>query len=213
MEICRFTINPFQINCYIYWDQKTKEGLLIDPGAYTQKEENEILEFIEKKDIEIKYIINTHGHIDHILGNSFAKRNYDVPLMINKEDKFLVDNAEFQSKLFGLEIKDYPPFDKYIDESKSIKIGESDISFLHTPGHSPGSMCIIDIANKNVITGDVLFRGSIGRTDLQGGDYQTLITNIKNKLLKVCKDDFIVYPGHNESTTIGYEKKYNPFLN
>jgi glyoxylase-like metal-dependent hydrolase (beta-lactamase superfamily II) len=213
MEICRFTINPFQINCYIYWDQKTKEGLLIDPGAYTQKEENEILEFIEKKDIEIKYIINTHGHIDHILGNSFAKRNYDVPLMINKEDKFLVDNAEIQSKLFGLEIKDYPPFDNYIEESKSIKIGDSDISFLHTPGHSPGSMCIIDIANKNVITGDVLFRGSIGRTDLQGGDYQTLITNIKNKLLKVCKDDFRVYPGHNESTTIGYEKKYNPFLN
>ncbi|HEY5122580.1 MAG TPA: MBL fold metallo-hydrolase [Ignavibacteria bacterium] len=213
MEICRFTINPFQINCYIYWDQKTKEGLLIDPGAYTQKEENEILGFIEKKDIEIKYIINTHGHIDHILGNSFAKRNYDVPLMINKEDKFFVDNAEIQSKLFGLEIKEYPLFDKYIEESKSIKIGESDISFLHTPGHSPGSICIIDIANKNVITGDVLFRGSIGRTDLQGGDYQTLITNIKNKLLKVCEDDFIVYPGHNESTTIGYEKKYNPFLN
>lgn len=212
MKIYCLTMNPFQVNCYIYWDENTHDGLLIDPGAYTQQEENEILRFISDENINIKFIINTHGHIDHILGNAFAKKQFDVPLMIHNEDEFLVLNSKYQSDLFGLSINQPPKFDYFIEESGTTRIGDTEITFLHTPGHSPGGVCIVDKSNRIVITGDVLFRDSIGRTDLQGGDYETLRFSITEKLFKECTDDYTVYPGHFGTTTIGYEKSNNPFL-
>jgi len=212
MRTDKILLNPFRINCYIYWDESSKEGILIDPAAYHPDEENALKDLVSKSGIIIKYIINTHGHIDHILGNSFAKSYFKVPVLIHKDDEVIVKNTLQYSEYFGLEIKEIPPFDSFIDETSKINAGKSQLTFLHTPGHSPGSICIMDEKNKNVFTGDVLFFESIGRTDLQGGDYEELINSIKKKLLVLCGDDFKIYPGHGETSTIGYERRNNPFL-
>jgi hydroxyacylglutathione hydrolase len=213
MEIKSFVLNPFQMNCYLYWDEFSLEGMLIDPGAYDETEEESIIHFIKSKNVNIKYIINTHGHIDHILGNSFAKSEFKAPLFIHKDDEFLVKNAMIQSQLFGLEIAPSQAFDGYVSDNQILNLGSNKIQISHTPGHSPGSVSIIDKTNKIVITGDVLFKGSIGRTDLEGGDIKILLDSIIGKIFEICDDDFIVYPGHSDSTKIGYEKKFNSFLN
>ena len=212
MEINSFVLNPFQMNCYIYWDEKSLEGMLIDPGAYSTEEENAILNFVKSGNIKIRYIINTHGHIDHILGNAFAKSAFDAPLYIHRDDEFLVKKAMIQSELFGLDIVPPPPFDDYLQDTQLLRLGNNKITVLHTPGHSPGSVSLADESNKIIITGDVLFKNTIGRTDLEGGDYKILIDSIKTKIFGFCDDDFTVYPGHDELTTIGNEKKYNSFL-
>ena len=212
MEINSFVLNPFQMNCYIYWDEKSLEGMLIDPGAYSTEEENAIVNFVKSGNIKIRYIINTHGHIDHILGNAFAKSAFNAPLYIHRDDEFLVKKAMIQSELFGLDIVPPPPFDDYLKDSQLLRLGNNKITVLHTPGHSPGSVSFADESNKIIITGDVLFKNTIGRTDLEGGDYQILIDSIKIKIFGFCDDDFTVYPGHDELTTIGNEKKYNSFL-
>ena len=213
MKNKRIILNPFQINCYIYHDEESKEGIIIDPAAYDISEENLIKDYIEQNQIKIKFIINTHGHIDHILGNDFAKKYLKVPILIHKEDEILVKNYSIQASMFGLNMAKPPEFDDYFDESTKIILGTNLLEIIHTPGHSRGGICILDKKNKTIFTGDVLFRESIGRTDLHGGDYEVLIDSIKNKIFKECDDDFVIYPGHNESSTIGYEKKYNPFLN
>lgn len=213
MKIKKFIINPFQINCYIYFDEQSCEGIIIDPAAYNKHEEETILDFINKNKITIKYIINTHGHIDHVLGNSFAKKNLNCDLLIHKEDLFLLNNSVTQGLLYGLDVTKSPEPDIYITETLNLKINDKEIKFIHTPGHSPGGVCIVDHLNKTVFTGDTIFKGTIGRTDLPGGNFDILIDSIKNNLLSQCKNDYVLYPGHMEETTVGYERKSNPFLN
>jgi len=200
------------MNCYIYYDEQTKEGIIIDPAAFTEAEKKNIIKIIDDNKIKIKYIINTHGHIDHILGNKFAKDHFKVPILMHKNDVFLIENSSEQAKFFGLDLPDSPPVDDFLTEDTVLRINDIELKFIHTPGHSPGSVCIIDDKNKNVFCGDLIFKNSIGRTDLQGGDLKVLIDSIKNKLFKHCKDDFTLYPGHMKITTINDEKRNNTFL-
>lgn len=212
MKVIQFTLNPFSMNCYIYYDEKSNEGVIIDPAAFSEAEKNKIKKFIEEHGIKIKFIINTHGHLDHILGNKFAKDYFKVPVMMHKDDKFLIDNASEQARFFGLDFPAPPEPDQYITEDTTLKLYDIELKFISTPGHSPGSVCIIDDKNKNVFCGDLIFKNSVGRTDLQGGDMKILIESIKNKLFKICSDDYKLFPGHMEITNIKDEKKFNPFL-
>ncbi|MBM4159124.1 MAG: MBL fold metallo-hydrolase [Ignavibacteria bacterium] len=212
MKIKKFVFNPFQLNSYIYIDEASKEVILIDPGVYLAEEENILSEFCKKNGLNVKYIINTHGHIDHILGNRFCREHFDVPLYIHKEDLFLVENAFEQGQYFGIDVADLPDYDSYINEGDIFTVGDEQLKVIHTPGHSPGSICLADYKNKIIFCGDLIFKNSVGRTDLPKASFKALMNSVTVKLFEQFSGDFILYPGHMESTTITDEKKYNPFL-
>ncbi len=212
MKVIQIPLNPFAMNCYIYFNEKSGEGIIIDPAASSREEEERLKNLIKENKINIRFILNTHGHLDHILGNKFAKEYFKVPVLMHADDEFMLKNAVSQGTMFGLEIPQQPGVDIFISEDSSVKFDDSELRFIHTPGHSPGSVCIIDDKAKNVFCGDVIFKNSIGRTDLPGGDYDTLISSIQNKLFTNCDDDFSLFPGHMEITNIKDEKRYNPFL-
>jgi glyoxylase-like metal-dependent hydrolase (beta-lactamase superfamily II) len=211
MKTKTFSINPFEMNCYIYYDESSSEGVIIDPGTYTEKEEKTISDFVKDNGIKIRLILNTHGHIDHIMGNVWAKNAFDVPLLMHQEDQPLIDMSLGQASLFGIEFPQPPIPDKYIVETERIKFANTVMKVIHTPGHSPGSVCFVDEKAKVIFGGDCIFKGSIGRTDLWMGDMDTLLCSIKTKILSY-PDDYIIYPGHYEETTVGEEKENNPFL-
>ncbi|MDZ4710808.1 MAG: MBL fold metallo-hydrolase [bacterium] len=212
MKIIKMPVNPFAMNCYIYYDENTKEGVIIDPAVYSDEEKNDLKKFIEENKISIKYILNTHGHLDHILGNKFAKDYFNVPVLIHKDDLFLLENSKAQAELFDIDMEELPPADTFIDENSVIELPSFRFKIIHTPGHSPGSVCFIDESNKIVFCGDLIFKNSVGRSDLQGGDHNVLISSIKNNLFKNTEDDYDLYPGHMETTNVGDEKKLNSFL-
>jgi glyoxylase-like metal-dependent hydrolase (beta-lactamase superfamily II) len=212
MKIKTFTVNPFAMNCYVYWDEDSKEGVIIDPGAYEDFEKADILGHILGEKIDLKLILNTHGHIDHILGNDWAKKQFKAPLLMHKDDMPLIENAVTQGEMYGVNFPKPPEPDKFIDETDEIKFGNNVFKIIHTPGHSPGSVCFIDEKEKIIFGGDTVFRGSIGRTDLWMGDMNVLLDSIRTKIFKYG-DDYTIYPGHMEETTIGEEKENNPFLN
>lgn len=201
----------FSENTIIIWDDKSGDAAIVDPGTSSSTEENELLSFISSKDLRIKYLINTHCHIDHILGCSFVKEKFNPVYYAPEFDLPLLDNAQQQAQMFDLDIDQPPIPDKLITEQTEIMIGESKLQFLFTPGHTPGEFCIYIGEEKICITGDVLFKESIGRTDLWGGNYETLLNSIHEKLF-LLPDDVVIYPGHGEPSTIGYEKQNNPFL-
>ncbi len=212
MHIKKFTVNPFAMNCYIYWDEVSGEGVIIDPGAFEDFEKDEILNYVTQNKINVKLILNTHGHIDHIMGNDWAKKQWDVPLLMHKDDMPLVDRALDQGAMFGVAFPKPPAPDQYIDETGEVKFADTIFKILHTPGHSPGSVCFVDEKEKVIFAGDTVFNGSIGRTDLWMGDINVLLDSIQNKIFKYG-DDFTLLPGHMDNTTIGAEKANNPFLN
>lgn len=212
MRVKTFTVNPFQMNSYLYYCDKTLEGVLIDPGYYTKYEQDDLLKYINDNKLKIKYILLTHGHIDHVLGNNFASDVFKVDSFIHKDDLFLYENAKTQGELYGLRFEDLPIIKNFLDESTEVNIGNNILNILHTPGHSPGGVCIIDHPERKVFCGDVIFQSSIGRTDLPGGDYDLLIQSIKSKIFRVCTDEYDLFPGHMEKTTVGDEKRFNPFL-
>lgn len=212
MKVFHIPVTPFAMNCYIYFDENTKEGIIFDPAAYTPDEEEQIKNIIEDNGIKIKYIINTHGHIDHIMGNKFAKDYFKVPILMNEKDMPFYKNVLKQGAMYGLDVIEPPPVDEFIDENSKIKVGDIEFKILHTPGHSPGSLTFIDDTNKNIFCGDVIFKDSIGRTDLMFGDYDELMNSINNVLLPSVQDDYTLHPGHMEMTTVGREKEFNPFL-
>lgn len=212
MKTKTFTVNPFAMNCYIYWDEASKEGIIIDPGAFEDFEKDEILGYISSNGINIKFILNTHGHIDHILGNDWAKKEFNAPLLMHKDDMPLIDKSMEQAAMFGVNFPKPPNPDKFIDESDEIRFANTTFRIRHTPGHSPGSVCFVDEKEKVIFAGDVLFRGSIGRTDLWMGDMDQLLDSIRTKLF-TYDDEYVVFPGHMDETTIGEEKENNPFLN
>jgi glyoxylase-like metal-dependent hydrolase (beta-lactamase superfamily II) len=211
IQLQKFTFNPFQENTYIVWDDETLESIVIDPGCSSSSEEEELIKFVEENSLKIKYLINTHCHIDHVLGNSLIKKKYDCEFYAPELDIPLLQNVVEQAQLFGMSISPSPLPDIFITEDLILSIGEIYLSFIFTPGHTPGEYCILFDDEKILISGDVLFLEGIGRTDLWGGDYDTLLQSIKSKLL-VLSDDYLVYPGHGDKTTIGYEKYNNPFL-
>ncbi|MGI6435334.1 MAG: MBL fold metallo-hydrolase [Syntrophomonadaceae bacterium] len=206
MILKRVEVSSMAVNCYIVGCEETKEVAVIDPGGNSRG----ILKALEDNGLKAIYIINTHGHIDHIGANRTIKDATGAKVLIHRNDaKMLVNAVSNFSFMMGQQVTS-PPAEQYIDEGDIIKIGNTvELKVIHTPGHSQGGICL---QTGNVIfSGDTLFYGSIGRTDFPGGSYQDLISNIKTKLL-CYDDDVVVYPGHGPATTIGFERKRNPFL-
>lgn len=212
MKVSRFTFNMFGVNTYILWDDISREALIVDPGMITEKEQKEIKAFLDANNLNLRHLINTHMHIDHAFGISYVKENYNLKLECNLEDQFLAQRLNEQANMFGLPISMSDlQIDKDLKDGEKIQLGDEHISILHVPGHSPGSVVLYAPQSNFIISGDVLFNTSIGRTDLPGGNYAQLINAINNKLMTL-PDDVIVYPGHGPETSIGYEKQNNPYL-
>lgn len=211
VKIKCFVFNYFSENTFIIWDEKSKECAVIDPGMSGEAEQAAFGQFIFEKKLVIKYLVNTHCHIDHILGCGYLKLKYNPLFFVPEQDIILLENAAMQAEMFGLTIDNPPEPDKFITEDLVLTLGNSEMNFLFTPGHTAGEYCIYLKEEKICFTGDVLFKEGIGRTDLWGGDYETLLRSISQKLL-ILADDVAIYPGHGESSTIGHEKRHNPFL-
>ncbi len=188
MKIKKFTFNPFMENTFVVWDEQSHEAAVVDPGMNDEQEEREFKSFIEENSLDIKYLINTHCHIDHILGCRFVKEKYNPVYYIPEKDLPLYDNADKQAEMFGVTLGKLPKIDKYLTEDERIILGNESFSNLFTPGHTPGEFSLYFDESKFCITGDVLFREGIGRTDLYGGDYKTLIESIKFKLFSLPDD-------------------------
>lgn len=212
MEIIQLTVNGFGENTYILADETTKECAIVDPGLSNQEEQEAFKQAIDKYGLKPTHLINTHLHVDHLLGNDYISQTYGLKLSANEKDEPLGKRAKEQAKMFGMrEEPSDPVIETYLNDGDVIKVGNSTLKVLAVPGHSPGSICLYCPESKFVITGDALFNGSIGRTDLPGGDFATLKDAIANKLLTL-PDETDVFPGHGPATTIGTEKRYNPFL-
>ena len=212
MKIKQIQNNPFQENTYVVWDEATMEAAIVDCGALFPQEEEKIETFVNENNLKIKYILNTHLHLDHCFGNAWAAELYGVLPMAHEDDETLLARMGEQARMFGL------PFEVrteklggYLEDGDVLKLGDNEIKVIHTPGHSRGGLCFYIPAAGWLVSGDSLFEGSIGRTDLEGGSYATLIKSITERLLTL-PEETVVYPGHGAYTTIGEEKKSNPFL-
>jgi len=210
IKIDFFTFNPLAENTYLLTNEK-QEALIIDPGFYFTEEENTFKNFISDYNIKPVQLLNTHCHLDHVFGNEWVRKNYGLELYIHEGEKKVLEFAPATGNMYGLRFTNYKGAFHFIDEGDKIFLGDDELEILLTPGHSPASVCFYCKAQNFIIGGDVLFNESIGRFDLPGGDEQTLYKSIREKLY-VLPDETIVYPGHGEPTTIGHEKKYNPFV-
>lgn len=212
MKVARFEFMLFGINTYVVYDPDTRDCAVIDPAMMGEEEEKAMDGFIERERLKVTHVINTHLHIDHSIGNRYMTEKYHVPVLAHKADEPLGDNLTSQARMFGLGVEAANvSISQYIEDGDEIRIGDGTLKAMHVPGHSPGSIVLYDPKDGFVIAGDVLFNGSIGRTDLMGGSMPQLLKGIREKLL-VLPDDTVVYPGHGEPTTIGAERRSNPFL-
>ncbi|MDA3787729.1 MAG: MBL fold metallo-hydrolase [Desulfobacula sp.] len=205
MIIKKLEVGPIMANCFILGCESTKEAVVIDPGDDADR----ILMELSKSELKVKYLINTHGHFDHVGANKRMKEVTGAQLAIHPEDEPMLNELSHSALMFGLSAENSPPADILLKDGDEISFGEITLKVIHTPGHSKGGICLY--TKGHLFSGDTLFAGSIGRTDLPGGDYDTLISNIKGKLLHF-DEDTIVYTGHGPETTIGNEKRMNPFL-
>jgi len=209
LQIKQFSFNDFQVNTYVVYDD-TKECIIIDPGMYYENEKNAFEEFISANGLKPVLLVNTHAHIDHIIANKYIADLYNIKLAAHKECVEFMKHAKEYGLTFGIRMDEIKPIDEFIDEDKPLRFGESILKVLYTPGHADGSLCFYSKEAGLVITGDVLFFQSIGRTDLPTGNYELLLESIRNKLFTL-PDETTVYPGHGPETSIGYEKENNPF--
>jgi len=204
-------VGPFFKNGFVVGCETTRESIVIDPGD----EVRELVSFVREEHLVVKHILLTHAHIDHVTGVGFASQTFGVPVYLHRADLFLYERAADQAVMFGLPVPELPDVDAFYEEGQVIAFGEYVARPLHTPGHCPGGVCLQvgrkTEAGEDLFVGDTLFAGSIGRTDLPGGDYDTLLTSIRNVLLPLG-DTARVYPGHGPMTTIGQERRTNPFL-
>ena len=210
ISIQSFVFGPFQENTYILHDE-TKECIIIDPGCYDSHERSKLTAFIDNNKLKPVKLINTHCHLDHVFGNGFVADTYKLQLEINKQDLPVLNSYLMSAKMYVLNADPSPQTAVFLTEGDIISFGNSTLEILFTPGHSPGSITFYNREQQVMIAGDVLFYGSIGRSDLPGGNSETLINSIKNKLIPLG-DNYTVYSGHGPSTTIGFERKNNPFL-
>ena len=205
-----FTFSPVQENTWVLYNEKG-HAIMIDPGCYFDEEKEVLQSFIIQNKLLPQMLLNTHCHLDHVFGNKWIHETYGLLLHIHEKEKQVLDFAPASGLMWNLPFDNYNAAIKYIAAGEEILLDEDKLQVLFAPGHSPGHVCFYCKAQGFVIGGDVLFRQSIGRTDLPGGDHATLINSIKNQLF-VLPDETIVYCGHGEPTTIGYEKKHNPYL-
>ncbi len=211
MNIHTLPLNPWQVNTYILSDE-TNECVIIDPGCFSEEEQQQLTGFISDNGLKPVRLLHTHLHLDHVFGTRFVSEEYNLKPEAHPDDEFFIGITKEYASLFGVTIdEDPPPLGNYLNDGDEVKFGNSTLTVIHIPGHSPGGVTFYNEKEGILIAGDVLFRDSTGRTDLPGGDYDTLISNIKNKLLTL-PENTVVYPGHGPSTTIGYEKKNNQFL-
>jgi hydroxyacylglutathione hydrolase len=210
LKVKGFVFSPVQENTYVVYNGE-KLCCVIDPGCYFSSERKELQNFIEGEGLTLKYLLNTHCHLDHVFGNKFIFDTYHTPLHIHKEEARVLAYAPTSGERWNLPFDNYDGELVYLAEGDVVKLGNDELKVLFTPGHSPGHISFYSEADRLVLSGDVLFRQSIGRTDLPGGDFETLERSIIEKLYRL-PDDVTVYCGHGERTTIGHEKKHNPYV-
>ena len=211
MKIARLIFNPIQENTYIIWDD-TLEAAVIDAGNMNERENEVLAKFIADNGLKPKYALNTHGHFDHLLGVDFLREKYGAQLAMSSKDEFLLKSASVSAELFGVKADALPEaIDVDLEGKESIKFGNTELKIIPTPGHTPGHVAFFEPESKVLFTGDTLFRESIGRTDLPGGDYSWIMRSIIENILPLG-DDVKIYPGHGDTSDIGHESMYNPFV-
>ena len=211
LKIAKLTFNPIQENTYILWDE-SGECIVVDAGNISAREDNRLVDFITEQGLNPVMAVNTHGHFDHLAGVEHLRRTYDIPFAMSSKDAYLLEAAPTSARMFGIgEITAPTKIDIDLDSMEELHFGNTTLKIIHTPGHTPGHVSLYNEEMGVVLTGDTLFRESIGRTDLPGGDYSWIMRSILDKLI-VLGDEVKVYPGHGEETTIGHESLYNPFI-
>jgi hydroxyacylglutathione hydrolase len=210
IKVEKFVVNPLGENSFIISDE-TGECIFIDPGFYFEEEHQEIKDYVRDNNLNPVRITNTHCHFDHIMGVEFVRNEFKIPFYAHADDDFWVEKSTQQAEMFGFVMNAVAPVDAYLVENEFVEFGNSSLKIIHILGHSPGHVVFYSEYDKILIAGDVLFYGSIGRTDLPGGNYETLISGIKNKLFDL-PDDITVFCGHGPETKLGFEKRTNPFL-
>ena len=198
-------VGPLAVNCYVLGDEKTHEGIVVDPGD----DARQIIAAIKRHQLKIAAIVNTHAHFDHVGALNELREFTGAPFMLHVEEEPMLGSAKLSAAMFGLSVQTPNPADRLLREGDQVSAGSIALKVLHTPGHTPGGICLLE--GTHVFTGDTLFQNSIGRTDFPGGDYGALMASIRDKLLPL-PDTTFVHPGHGEATTIGAEKQFNPFV-
>lgn len=211
MNVVKFVFNPIQENTYIVWDE-TKECIIVDAGNMSAREDRVLADFIEEQGLHPVMAVNTHCHFDHILGVEFLKMTYGVKFAASSADLDLLKNGRASGAMFGMELGALPEaIDIDLAATEEVKFGNTTLRVIATPGHSKGCVSLLHEESKSLFTGDTLFRESIGRTDLPGGDYPTIMRSILKQILPLG-DEVVIYPGHGEKSNIGHESLYNPFV-
>lgn len=211
MTVKTFHFNPFQVNTFVLHDD-TKEAVIIDPGNYYDYENDQLLNYIDKEELAVQYVVNTHPHIDHVAGNTWCVKHLNTPIYIHEKAMKIYHQTHIYCAVMGMELEPCPEPTKLLQEGDVLTFGNQRLQVFYTPGHADGSICLYDEAHKMVFVGDVLFAGSVGRCDLPTGSAPVLMQSIREKLMTL-PDDTTVFCGHEINTTIGYEKEFNPFIN
>lgn len=213
MKIVQFKFMLFEIITYVLIDEPTNKCVIVDPGMMNAEEENAISDFIKRNSLTVTQIINTHLHIDHIYGDNYARDQFKAPVTAHKGDEELLRTWKHTLPSLGIaEEAGEITVDEYLEDGDVIRVGESELKVINVPGHSPGSIALYNAKDGFVLTGDILFAGTIGRTDFPGGKHQQLLDGIRKKLFSLPKDT-VVFPAHGSSSTIGREEATNPFFN
>ncbi|MES2371738.1 MAG: MBL fold metallo-hydrolase [Bacteroidota bacterium] len=205
-----FTFSPVQENTYVLYNEQNK-AIIIDAGCYFSAEQETLKNFINNTQLKPVRLLNTHCHLDHVFGNRWVSETWNLELWLHSGEEQMLQLAPLSGEKWGLPFQNYRGPLHFLEEGDTVMLDDDELRVILTPGHSPASICFYCEKQKILIGGDVLFRESIGRTDLPGGDHETLLKSIREKLF-VLPDDVVVYPGHGIPTTIGYEKEHNPFL-
>lgn len=205
LEILRFTYGPFAENTYLVVGPSGRSAMVVDPGL----DSDPVLDVVRSRALRVEMIVNTHGHLDHVANNALFKRETGAPIAIHRADLAYLRSVRRQAELYGLEAEDSPDPDLFLEEGRALEFDGTELEVIHTPGHTPGGVCLR--RGDQMLVGDTLFRGSVGRTDLPGGDWASLRDSIRRKLFAL-PDAVICHPGHEADTTIGRERASNPFV-
>ena len=211
LKIAKLTFNPIQENTYILWDE-SNECIVVDAGNLSAREDNRLVDYIAEQGLKPVMAVNTHGHFDHVAGVEHVKRTFDVPFAMSSKDNYLLESAPSSAKMFGMNDCTFPSkVDIDLDGMEELRFGNTVLKVIPTPGHTPGCVSLYNEAAGIVLTGDTLFRESIGRTDLPGGDYSWIMRSILDRIVPLG-DDVVFHPGHGPSSDVGHEVLYNPFV-
>ncbi|GAB2581457.1 MBL fold metallo-hydrolase [Spirosoma areae] len=206
-----FEFSPFQENTYVVADDATNEAVIIDPGCYDQVEKEALSRFVTEKKLKVRYVLLTHAHLDHVFGLAYVKRTFGIKAYLHMLDQVIYDDVPTRCMLYGLRGYEHAEIDEFLKEGDQFTIGNTILDVIFVPGHAPGHVAFVNHAERYIVGGDVLFRESVGRTDFPLSSHTDLINSIRTQFYTL-PDDYVVYPGHMEPTTIGHEKRNNPFI-